>query len=269
MIKKLILFIATLSLVSSVYAATATPAATTTKEATPDAKQKLDDLKDRLATKVAQLRQSQKRAIFGTVKTISVSTITVETKTSDVKIELTDTIKVFQTIKDKRTALTTDDLSKGDAVVVFGDYDANLDLLKAKVIFIQDNPLTRVSGAITAIDKKNFTLTITTREGQSYVIDIQTLTKNFLWDKNEGMQKGAFSKYAIGDTIFALGTPEAKKENWISPVRVLDIGNLSGVTPTPTPVVTHEASSSATPTTKSTPKTTPTLKVTPKTTPTP
>ncbi len=260
--KKLIALIAAFFFTSSVYAATATPAATpTTKEATTAAQQKLDDLKDRLATKVAQLRQSQKRAIFGTVKATSVSTITVETKTSDVKIELTDTIKVFQNIKGKRTDLTTDDLAKGDAVVVFGDYDANLDLLKAKVIFIQDVPATRVSGTITAIDKKNFTLTISTVENQSYVVDIQTTTKNFVWDKNGGTQKGAFSKYTMGDTIFALGNPEAKKNNWISPARVLDIGNLSGVTPTPTPVVTQEASPSATP--KATPKTTPKATVTP------
>lgn len=37
----------------------------------------VEDLKERLATKVAQLRQSEKRAIYGTVKTVTISTLTV------------------------------------------------------------------------------------------------------------------------------------------------------------------------------------------------
>ncbi len=136
--KTLILILVTLLLTTGVAAQTATPSSTPT-----ETKQKLDDLKERLATKVAQLRQTQLRAIFGTVKATSVSTITVETKTSDVKIELTDEIVVTQMIKGKRTELTTEDLAKGDTVVVFGDYDANLDLLKAKVIFIQGSSNTK------------------------------------------------------------------------------------------------------------------------------
>lgn len=137
--------------IGSVFAAT--PAAT------PSSSSKIDDLKERLATKVAELRQVQKKAIVGNVKATSVSTITVETKTSDVKIELTDEIKVFQTISGKRTTLTTDNIEKGDYVVVFGDYDATLDLLQAKVIVIQDPLPPRFSGLISAIDKKNFTVT--------------------------------------------------------------------------------------------------------------
>jgi hypothetical protein len=239
--KKLLVIIGSLLLTTSVYAQTATPSA----------QQKLDTLKDRLASAATQLRQSQKRAIFGTVKVTSVSTITVATKTSDMKIELTDTISVFQVIKGKRTTLTTEQLSKGDDVVVFGDYDTNLDILKARVIFIQGSVAERLSGTITAASKKDYTITIATPGGQSYIVDFETTTKNFNWNKDKGVQKAGFSQLVVGDTIHVLETPEPKIANRVSAIRILDIGNLTGVTPTATPSLT------ATPTAKPTATPTP------------
>ena len=234
--KKLLLIASALLLTTSVYAQTATSSS-----------EKLENLKDRLASAATQLRQSQKRAIFGTVKVTSVSTITVATKTSDMKIELMDTISVFQMIKGKRTALTTDQVTKGDTVVVFGDYDTNLDILKAQMIFIQDTVPERLSGTITAVSKKDYTITIATAGGQSYIVDFETTTKNYNWTKDKGVQKAGFSQLIVGDTIHVLETPDPKIANRVSAIRILDIGNLTGTTPTPT------ATTTATPTTKPTP----------------
>jgi uncharacterized protein (UPF0262 family) len=245
--KKLFLIASALFLTTSVYAQTATPAATITSTATPSAQQQLDTIKDRLASAATQLQQSQKRAIFGTVKETSVSTITVSTKTSDVKIELTDTIKVFQILKGKRTALTTDQISKGDDVVIFGDYDTNLDILKAQVVFIQNTIPERISGTITAVSKKDYTITVLTQSGQSYVVDYETTTKAFSWDAAGGTQKAGFAKFFVGDTAHVLETPETNADNRVSAIRILDIGNLSGVTPTPTPTATASATLTPTP----------------------
>lgn len=224
--------------------------------ATPSSSSKIDDLKERLATKVAELRQVQKKAIDGTVKATSVSTITVETKTSDVKIELTDTISVFQTINGKRTTLTTDNIEKGDYLVVFGDYDSTLDLLKAKVIVIEDPIPPRFSGVISDIDKKNYTVTFTATGGQSYVVDIEKNTEMLARDTEKGIVKGGFSKIEAGDTIHVTGPLEAKKENQLSATRIIDLGNITGATPTPTISATPTASPSAA--VKATPKATPT-----------
>lgn len=234
--KKILVSLISLLLVQQVFAAT--PAAT------GSATSQINDLKDRLATKVAELRQSQKKAISGTIKATSISTITVETKTSDVKIELTDSIKVFQTIKGKRTALTTDDIEKGDSVVVFGDYDTGLDLLKAKVVIIQSILPERIAGIITKIDKTEFTITLDIGNDKTYIVDIEKTTSVFGFDKQTGVVKGGFSKLEAGSFAVVIGNPVPKKENQISAIRFLDLGNLSGLTPTPTP--TTEASPSAT-----------------------
>lgn len=238
-----------------------TPTPTTVKA------RQIEDLKDRLATKVAELRQTQKKAIAGVVKAISISTITIETKTKDVKIELTDSISVFQILKGKRTKLTTDDLSKGDFVVVFGNYDVTLDVLSAKVIFIQDTPPERTSGSVGAIDTKGFTITLNSPANQSIIVDIEKTTQAFLWTKEGGIAKSGFSKIVVGDTVQILGTPVPKKEHRVSALRILDVGNLTGApisTTTPTPT---ESATTPTPSRKPTPKPTPKPTVTPSPTP--
>lgn len=230
-----------------VSAASPTPKQATGSATTPPAKlNAIDDLKERLATKVAELRTSQKKAIAGTVKSVTVSTVTVETTTNEVKIELTDDIKVIQTIKGKRTTLSTGDLAKGDSVVVFGDYDSSLDLLKAKVIVIQSALPKFVSGVITKIDKEEYTVTIQSPDETSSVIDIEKYTVVYGYTKDAGMSKSGFTKLALGETIAVAGTPNAKIEKRMSALRIISIGNLTGATPTPTIESTPTASPSAT-----------------------
>lgn len=256
-----------LLLTTQTWAATPTPTTATTSASTPAPTDHIDDLKERLATKVAQLRQTQQKAIYGTVKTTTVSTFTVETDTRDLKIELTDDIDVFQIIRGKRTALTTEDIAESDLVTVFGEYDSALDLLRAKVVFIQTAPLTRVSGVVTAVDRKEFTTTLKTSEGQEYVIDIETTTNTLAFDAEKGLIKGGFSRIETGKTIHVVGTAVAKEDHRISASRIVDLGNLSGtVTPTPTDVPTPIASASATPKATTTAKATPTVTPKPTTT---
>lgn len=244
-----------------------------TPTATPSSQ--INDLKERLATKVAELRQTQKKAIAGIVKETALSTFTVETPGSDMKIERTDEITVFQQIKGKRTTLTTDDIEKGDFVVVFGDLDTGLDLLNAKIVFIQSKPLERAAGVVTDIDRKAFTAEVKTPEGQQYTIDIEKTTNILQLTKDKGLVKGGFSKLVVGSTVHIVGTAVPKKERRISALRLVDLGNLTGATPTatateePTPTASTSVSASASATAKTTPKASSTPKPTPQPTATP
>jgi len=213
------------------------------------ASSQLDDLKARLATKVAELRSVVKRAMFGKVKSVSVASATVETNTKDIKIELGDNVSVAQIIRGKRTDLTTDQISVGDPLTVFGSYDETLDLLKAQYIFIESaTSVQHISGGVVAVDPKNFTVTIMTPEGRNITVDIEKTTKSNAWNKTDGIVKFGFSKIAVGDTIHVSGTVETKTPDRISASRILDIADTTGVKPTPTATSTPEASESATPT---------------------
>lgn len=241
-----------------------TPIATST--ATPKAavNAQLEELKDRLATKVAELRDIVRRAVTGTVKTVSISSATVETKTKDIKIELGDDIVVTQVINGKRTPLTIEDLAKDDRVTVFGSYDATLDLLKARVIFIESSRVVeRITGTVTDVDQKAFTITVQTLGGTTVIVDIEKATKTVVWTKTDGVAKGGFSKILTGDTVHVTGTAVPKEENRLSALRILDIGNLSSAqTPTATIAPTPVASDAATPKVTVKPTTKPTSKPT-------
>jgi hypothetical protein len=204
-------------------------------------------LKERLATKVAQLRQSERRAIYGTVKATTISTATIETANKDIKIELTDDIKVFQILKGKRTTLAVEDLAKDDVVSVFGEWDTAVEVLKAKVIFIQNSvdPIQRIIGTIKETKKSDYTITVETKDQKTYTIDFETVTKPNNWTKETGIEKGGFTKLLSGDTILVIGTAVPKKENRISALRILDIGNLTGEKPTPIPTGSDKEATSA------------------------
>jgi len=254
----LILFL--LSVGMQIKAATMPTPEPTAQTPTPTVSEKskqIDDLKERLATKVAELKQSQRQAIYGTIKSVSVSTFTVETATKDLKIELTDDIKIFQKIKGVRTALTINDLAKGDIVTVFGEYDATLELLKAKVVFIQSTDPVRIFGTITDVNKTDYTITITSIDSKTYTIDFETVTKTLQWN-GKTLEKGGFSKLIVGDTIHITGTAVAKKENRVSAMRITNIGSTSAISAIiPTPTIIASSSETVKPTTKTTPATTP------------
>lgn len=243
---------------SVVSAAAATPSGTPASVKT----KQIEDLKERLATKVAELQQTQKRAMIGTVKTVTVSTVTIETKTKDIKIELTDDLVVYQNLRGTRTKLTVSDLDQGDPVVVFGDFDTTLEIMKAKILFITGAKPIRIAGTVSAIDKTDFTLDVNTHEGQTYTVDIERTTKTSSWTKSGGIEKSGFSKLNIGDTVHIIGTAVPKNDKRLSALRIISItmGTETAVTATPaptsasrTPTPTTKASATPKPTTPSTP----------------
>ena len=81
-------------------------------------------------------------------------------------------------------------------------------------------------------------------------------------DAEKGVVKGGFSKLVPGATAHVRGTAVPKKENRISAISLLDLGNVTGATPTPTETVEASPSASPTATAKATPK--PTATPTPK-----
>lgn len=227
--------------------------------ATASGSAQMEELKARLATKVAELRTVVKRAMSGTVKSVSVTSATIETKTKDIKIELTDDVTVTQMIAGKRTPLAIDKIEPKDVVTVFGTYDETLDLLKAQYIFIEStSTITRLTGIVVDVDTEDFVLTINTSEGRILTVDIEKATKTTMWTKAGGLAKGGFSKIAVGDTVHITATPVAKKENSYSASRILDLGNITGAAATPTSLVTPVASASATPRSTPRPTATPT-----------
>lgn len=258
---KLLLILAlTFSFVQTVQAVTPTqqPTRTATASAQRQTSTRVDELKERLATRVAQLRQTTPRAIHGTVSQVSVSNMTVDTQTNGIKIELTDDIAVVQIIRGKRTALTTDDIDKNDIVTVFGDYDNTIDILTAKTVFIEASTRpVRIHGTITEINRTRNTFTVQGVDEHTYTIDVETSTRTNSWMPNAGVERSGFSRLQQGYFVSILGTRTTANENTITASRILYLIKPG----TPTPSVTAAPTREATPT--ATIRITPTRRVTP------
>jgi hypothetical protein len=253
-----------LLLVPTVHGKTASPAASPTSS-TLDSK--IEDLKVRLATKVAELRKTSPKAISGTISSVSISSITVDTTTKSMKIDLADSIKVFQILKGKRTALSTDDVDKNDQVTIFGDHDSTLDVLKANIIFIEAaKQPQRIHGFITEINKKDNSISMKGLDGTVYTVDIETTTKTLSFTMADGIEKSGFSKMETGMFVSVFGLPDSKTPNYFSAVRILHMDAKPQATLTISPTIspTTPSTPSATPLKKS-----PTVKPKPTATPTP
>lgn len=204
---------------------------------------KVDDLMDRLATRVAQLSQTQKKAITGTVNSVSVSSFTLETATKNYKIELPDTLKVIQMIKGKRTELTQEDIAKGDIVTAFGGYDETIDTLRASVVWIEPaKPLFKLTGIVDSVDKTDYSFTVKTPEKQTITVDFETSSKLSIFNGVD-ITKGGFSKITPKSSIIITGTAVPNKANRYSATRILI---LQPDTPTNTPKAPIASPSSTT-----------------------
>jgi len=248
----------------SVLAATPTATKSAAPKATTTPNTKIEDLKDRLATKANELRVLSKKAVVGILKSVGVAQATIELPTKDIKIELVDDIPVIQYLKGKRTKLTVDDLDTGDPLVVFGTYDATLDILSAKYLFIQDAVQRyekHLTGTVTEIDSKKYTITMKAFEGQQVILDIESTTKTNILNGDK-QEKSGFSKITAGDRLVVYAVVEPKKTDLYSAIRILNLGTAGSPNTTiaPTPEPTKSSTSSAIPKFTDTPKATTTPK---------
>jgi hypothetical protein len=77
------------------------------------------------------------------------------------------------------------------------------------------------SGAITAIDAKNFQLTVITPEQKEIKVDVETSTKLSSYTPADGVARYGFSKLAVGDRISLVANP-GKEPNVVVAARLVD-----------------------------------------------
>ncbi len=234
MIKKLLLlFIAVfmLSLSAVAYAQTEltekTPTASESANASSAAtllEPEVKDLKDKIATKVAELRKKSQKAIVGNIIELKEGSIKVESVEGvqyEVKTDasLTKTYQIGTGYKEIKTS----DLKKDDYIIVTGPV---LDQsVEANVIY-RDERYIVVSGKLTEVDKTDFFLKVATTSKENYTIDVEKGTvQQMLNIKTLLQEKTTFSKIKEGDTIHvaAKKDPKVKEEGRFSGIRFLII----------------------------------------------
>ncbi len=190
----------------------ATPTATNT-----NLQRQVDDLKNKIASKVAELKLVEKRGIIGTV-----------TDSSDTQITLTDVSGNIRFVDvDELTKFSSDsksfgisDIKNGMTIGVLGLYNKQSRRILAREVNEISAVPKIIFGGIGVIDKENFEVTVVKENGQKEVLEIENITKTYSYSNNT-LNKSGFSKLEEIQTIIAVGTTDKQDPNKILATRII------------------------------------------------
>ena len=188
--------------------------------------------KEKIATKVAQVRDEDKAAVSGEIKSNEKNTLILNTMEGEKKISYSEDTLIYKLERDTRKEGKTDELKKGITISALGHFNENKDSILAKYIYLENN-LVRITGKIADLDKSSFSLTVKAKEAD-LTIDIEKYTKSSLYQKGKPLQKIGFSKFNLGDTIFAMATKNPGENNRYSAERLIIFPVSINPSPSPT-----------------------------------
>jgi len=182
------------------------------KTATSSSEKEVEILKEKIASKVAQLRQESNQAFAGRIINISEDQIEIKNRNEKkIFVKLDSALTKYYKIKNnKKEEISFSDLKKNDYIVVSG---VNTDRgINANSIFVDEKYLVDF-GRIIEINKDNYWLKITTVTNEDIIVDIETFTKQWIVNiKDLQLERTGFSKIKEGDMVHFV-TKDEKNEN--------------------------------------------------------
>lgn len=206
------------------HAASPTPTSETSKETINEKlSEQINQLKEKIASRVSELNLVEKRGLIGTVSEVSGSKITVKDVHGNVRFIDVDEITKFSSPSNKTFGLS--DITKDTKISVLGLYNKQSKRLLARFINTSVDPVF-VSGTISDIDTKEFFITVTTSDNKKVILENQTSTKIFLYDGEDDVVRSGFSKLEVGARITAIGFPDKTDPKIILPERIINLSSL-------------------------------------------
>jgi len=214
---------------------------------------KIQDLKEKLATKVAEIRENQKRGFFGEIAALTKTNFTLALNKNEVKVRFDDDTKIFKLGK-TRTEAAASDLKNSLTTTVLGLYDEENKQQNAKVILLQPGQL-HFSGMVTEVNKTAGNFTVKQGDDKTQVFEYEKTTTADEYTEAKKTAKSGLSRLVKNDWVEVWGTPFEDDNTKIEAIRIFRIPQaLLGK-----PAAEEE--------TETSPKPTTTLKASPKTSP--
>jgi len=235
----------------SVWAVTDSTDSATTAASSPtpvkdqDRLSKINLLKDKIASKVAELRNKEKEALYGPIKALTDTIITLTTVKGDVKAVVDEDTLMYK-LSGGKEVISLKKLKEKDKVVVIGTGDNLSSDFIAKVVYL-DNPSTHISGEVTDTNREEGTLSLKTDNGDTWIVDIETYSKTNTVGTDYSLQKSGFSKIKIGDRMHVRGSLNDKESNRLTANRILNLETPGETKSTPTAVTTPTSSPTPSP----------------------
>lgn len=201
-----------------------TKTATTSSQSSPEGKvnQAIKNLKEKIATKVAELSKKNKRTITGLVKNKEEKNLQILFENKNYSINTDDLMtKFYQITGNSQKEITLKEINKDDYLIILGSEIDNL--INADFIYKQEQYLVE-TGKITEINKNDYSVSVITNNKIEYILDVELKTKQLMMDiKTFQALTTGFSKLKIGDNIHFISYQPKTKTNRVSLIRYLII----------------------------------------------
>jgi len=205
---------------------------------------KVDELKEKVASRVAQLNLVERRGIVGQVDSATDNQITITDHNNLTRIIDVDELTKFSS--EENSSFGISDIKKGMTLSALGLYNKESRRLLARFVNEIEIP-TFLVGIISEKDDEDFTVTLLTEGQTSFIIDVERVTKTYLYDEGQLVSSG-FTKIETRKNAAVLGFADAKEKNRISATRVIIFPDLPANPKIP--IVDEKTKSTPTPTKK-------------------
>lgn len=171
--------------------ATATPSAATEKD--------VKDLKEKLATKITELRKNGQKAIAGTVIENDEKTIKIKTEDETLyQVNIDEALTKFYAVTGSgKKEITANTIKKDMYIIVTGPV---IDKTISANFIYQDERFLVKSGKISEVNKSEYFVKILSTDKDTFTLDIESTTKQLILNiKTLEIEKTGFSKMKEGD----------------------------------------------------------------------
>lgn len=198
---------------------TQSPSPTIDKAAQDKLMNQINDLKEKIASKVSQLKLVEKRGILGTIQETTSTQITLVDFSGQTRFVDVDEISKFSSPA-AGSSFGISDLKKGNVISVIGLYNKQSRRILGRFITVENLP-SFLTGVILEVDKTNSSIKIISENARQTTIEIGKVTKTSSYAKTDGLTRSVFAKISTGERVYSVGFPDKKDSTRLIATRVI------------------------------------------------
>lgn len=195
---------------------------TLTSKPTSSEEKAVENFKEKVASKVEELRKKNNKAIAGFVLEIKDNLIKIKTlNKEEYQVKLDDLLtKYFKITGASQKEIDKNDIEKDDYLIVTGLLNDRE--ITANSVFV-DQPYIVETGKIIEIDRENYNIKVVASDKTIYTLSIETTTKQQIINiKTLEIERIGFSKLIVGDYVhFTAKAETGKTDNTYSVEKIL------------------------------------------------
>lgn len=211
-------------LLPDAFAQSTTPAPSKNEVPSDSTIEKIQKIKDIVASKVAELNLVEKRGIVGTIKETGGTQVKITDMFGDTRIIDVDELTKFN-ISDKEKAdddsLGVSDLKKDTTYSFIGLFNKDTKRLMARFVTQPKNLPIFFEGVVSKLSEDEFQLEVFNEKGEKKLVDVEKSTKTSIQTQGEELSKSGFSKIGIQERVLIAGFADLKDKNRIIATRIV------------------------------------------------